>query len=73
MSNTEKFDSVWDALEDDPVRRENLKLRSSLMMGIAERIKSQGLTQAQAAEAFTVVRNSRFLAAFSPSTLTLTE
>jgi predicted XRE-type DNA-binding protein len=50
MSENDQFASVWDALEDDPVRRENLKLRSTLMMEIAERIKDQGLTQIQAAE-----------------------
>ena len=50
MSESDQFASVWDALEDDPVRRENLKLRSTLMMEIAERIKDQGLTQIQAAE-----------------------
>ena len=50
MSKKDHFNSVWDALEDDPVRQENLKLRSALMMEIAERIKNQGLTQTQAAE-----------------------
>ena len=50
MSKNNQFTSVWDAIEDDPVRRENLKLRSTLMMEIAERIKEQGLTQTQAAE-----------------------
>lgn len=50
MSKNDQFSSVWDALEDDPVRQENLKLRSALMMEIAERIKDQGLTQTQAAE-----------------------
>ena len=50
MSKINQFTSVWDALEDDPVRRKNLKLRSALMMEIAERIKDQGLTQTQAAE-----------------------
>ena len=50
MSNDDRFASVWNALEDDPVRVENLKLRSSLMIEIAERIKDQGLTQTQAAE-----------------------
>ena len=50
MSKNDQFTSVWDALEDDPVRQENLKLRSVLMMQIAERIKDQGLTQTQAAE-----------------------
>jgi predicted XRE-type DNA-binding protein len=50
MTKNVRFTSVWDALEDDPVRQENLKLRSVLMMEIAERINDQGLTQAQAAE-----------------------
>jgi predicted XRE-type DNA-binding protein len=50
MSDDKRFDSVWDALEDDPVRAENLKLRSALMSEIAEKIKRQGLTQMQAAE-----------------------
>ena len=30
MSEITRFESVWDALEDDPVRRENMKLRSEL-------------------------------------------
>ncbi len=50
MSDDKLFNSVWDALEDDPVRAENLKLRSVLMIEISEKIKSQGLTQIQAAE-----------------------
>ena len=50
MKKKERFASVWDALDDDPVRQENLKLRSALMMEIAERIKDRGLTQTQAAE-----------------------
>lgn len=50
MRDDHRFDSVWDALEDDPVRRENLKLRSALMIEIAEEIKNRGLTQTQAAE-----------------------
>jgi len=49
MTKKDQFASVWDALEDDSVRQENLKLRSALMMEIAERIKDQGLTQTQAA------------------------
>ena len=50
MSKKDHFNSVWDALEDDPVRQENLKLRSALMMEIAERINDRSLTQTQAAE-----------------------
>ena len=50
MSKKDHFNSVWEALEDDPVRQENLKLRSALMMEIAEQIRDQGLTQTQAAQ-----------------------
>ncbi|MFC1681377.1 helix-turn-helix domain-containing protein [Pseudomonadota bacterium] len=50
MSKKDQFASVWDAIEDDPVRVENLKLRSALMIQIAEQITQQELTQMQAAE-----------------------
>ena len=50
MNKNQQFKSVWDALEDDPVREENLKLRSVLMMEIAEKIQSMELTQAKAGE-----------------------
>ena len=50
MSKNERFISVWNAIEDDTVRRENLKLRSALMMEITERLKDRELTQTQAAE-----------------------
>lgn len=50
MNDNDRFASVWDAIEDDPVRVENLKLRSALMIEIEDRIRKQGLTQMQAAE-----------------------
>ncbi len=56
MPKQDRFASVWDALEDDPVRVENLKLRSALMIEIAERIKDEGLTQTQAAEVLHVTQ-----------------
>ncbi len=56
MSEDKKFRSVWDALEDDPVRVQNLKLRSALMMEISERVRSQGLTQKQAAEVLKITQ-----------------
>lgn len=49
MSSRAKFASVWDALEDDPIRAENFKLRSELMIKIVEQVNSLGLTQQQAA------------------------
>lgn len=50
MKNENRFKTVWSALEDDPVRVENLKLRSALIIEITEKIKDQELTQSQAAE-----------------------
>jgi len=50
MSEKTQFDSVWDALEDDPVRQKNLKLRSELMMMISVTIKERGFKQQDAAE-----------------------
>ena len=52
----EQFDNVWDALEDDPVHAENLKLRSALMIRIAEQIKCRNLNQKQAAELLKITR-----------------
>jgi predicted XRE-type DNA-binding protein len=50
MNKRKQFESVWDALEDDPIRRENLKLRSGLMIVIAEAINARKLKQQEAAE-----------------------
>lgn len=50
MSHKFEFDSVWPALEDDPVRVQNLKLRSELLMRIVEELRARDLTQARAAE-----------------------
>ncbi len=44
------FDSVWDALEDDPVKRENLKLRSKLMVEINQKLDQNDEKQADIAE-----------------------
>ena len=52
----EAFDNVWDAIEDDPAIRQNLKLRSELMVSLARHIKREGLTQAQAAKLFGVTQ-----------------
>jgi predicted XRE-type DNA-binding protein len=49
MSDLQSFNSVWDALESDPVKAENMKLRSSLMIAINEYIEKTGLTQTEAA------------------------
>ena len=45
----EEFANVWDALADTPAEAANLTARSELMTALRERVKSWGLTQAEAA------------------------
>ncbi len=44
------YQSVWDALCDDPVERVTLKMRSEIMVDIEKTIQANGWTQTQAAE-----------------------
>lgn len=50
MNQRKRFQNVWDALEDDPIRAENLKLRSKLMMEINKYINKHQLKQTEAAK-----------------------
>ncbi len=45
----QRFDCVWDALEDDAGQAANLRMRSALMIGISEQVRRQGWTQSVAA------------------------
>ena len=45
----QRFESVWDAIEDTPAEAEKMKLRSALMMALEQHIKAQGWSQAEAA------------------------
>ncbi len=56
MTKEKVYQNVWDALEPDPARRENLKLRSFLMSAIIRHIERERLTQAQAAKALGVTQ-----------------
>lgn len=47
--STNRYESVWDAVEDTQAEAENMKIRSTLMRELTTRIKTSGLTQAQAA------------------------
>lgn len=47
---TAQFKSVWDALEEDPVKKENLKLRSQLMIEINAKLDQSGEKQIDIAE-----------------------
>ena len=49
MSEGQRFESVWDAIEDSPEKAENLKLRAELMTEVRAYVESLGLTQQEAA------------------------
>jgi predicted XRE-type DNA-binding protein len=52
----QRFQSVWDAIEDTPEEAENMKLRSVLMTAIKNHIARAELSQAQAAKLFGVTQ-----------------
>jgi predicted XRE-type DNA-binding protein len=54
--SSEAFTSVWDAIEDTPKIRENLKVRSALMMALKGYVERNGLSQSQAAALFGVTQ-----------------
>lgn len=47
---SQKFASVWDALEDSPELAASMKARSSLMMSLVKVVEGWKLTQAEAAK-----------------------
>ena len=51
-----RFDSVWDAIEETPAQAENLKLRSSLMLALKQHIEREGFSQTKAAKVFGVTQ-----------------
>ena len=53
---TQKFNSIWDAIEDTPQEVASLKARSTLLMELAQVIDDCGLTRAQAASLFDVTQ-----------------
>ncbi|HEY8332893.1 MAG TPA: XRE family transcriptional regulator [Tardiphaga sp.] len=46
----QRFDSVWDALENAPAEAANMKARSGLMIAIRDAVDGWQLTQAEAAK-----------------------
>ena len=46
----QQYENVWDALCDTPEEAANLTVRSELMIQIAEIVKKNGWTQAEAAK-----------------------
>jgi predicted XRE-type DNA-binding protein len=53
---SQRFASVWDAIEDTPAEAENMKLRSALMDAIEDAIKAKGWTQVEAAKALGITQ-----------------
>jgi predicted XRE-type DNA-binding protein len=53
----EVYEDVWDALEDDPVERERLKMRSRLMSALTVRVKSWHVTRAEAAKRLDITQS----------------
>lgn len=49
MSETTRFSSAWDAIEDTPEAAEHMKLRSSIMIRLSKLIADRELTQVEAA------------------------
>lgn len=49
MTDSQRFNSVWDALGDTPEQTENLKLRAELMTQIRDYVESLNVTQKEAA------------------------
>jgi predicted XRE-type DNA-binding protein len=54
--STQRFDSVWEAIEDTPEEAENMKLRSALMAALKQHLAHTGMSQAQAAKLFGVTQ-----------------
>ncbi|HZE16485.1 MAG TPA: XRE family transcriptional regulator [Mycobacterium sp.] len=47
---TKRYKNVWDAIGEDPVAAENLKIRASLMRKLACYLDASGTTQSKAAQ-----------------------
>lgn len=50
MIESQRFESVWDAIEDTPEQAANMRLRSALLMAIMERVDSWEGNAAQRAQ-----------------------
>jgi len=53
---SQKFTSVWDAIEDTPKAAASMKARSTLLMELSNIIQKRGMTQSEAAELFGVTQ-----------------
>ena len=56
MTDKQRFNSVWDAIEDTPQQAASMRARSELMMNLTEVIRERGMTQGEAAALFGVTQ-----------------
>jgi len=56
MTEKQRFESVFEAIADTPQEAASMRTRADLMMNLAEVIRQQGMTQAQAADLFGVTQ-----------------
>lgn len=54
--NSQRFVSVWDAIEDTPEEAQNMKLRSVLMTALKDHLTRSEMSQAQTAKLFGVTQ-----------------
>ena len=52
----EEYESVWDAIEDDPAERERLKMRSALLTALRRKIEGWKVTQGVAAKRLNITQ-----------------
>jgi len=53
---TQRFQSVWDALEDNPKDAANMRLRAALMRALQKHLRDRNYTQSDAAALFGVTQ-----------------
>ena len=46
----QRYDNIWDAIEDSAEQAENMRLRASLMMALERYVTRNGMSQEQAAK-----------------------
>ncbi len=56
MSKRQRFESVWDAIEDTPQQAASMRSRAELLMALQAWAKQSGKTQAEAARLFSITQ-----------------
>ena len=47
---TQRYDSIWDAVEDSAEQAENMRLRAGLMIALEQYVTRNGMSQEQASK-----------------------